>query len=823
MLAWSQNQDNGRAFYVEAENAYNIGRLERVVELLDQNINSIKGTLKQSAYRLLALAKLGLDENEDAERYVSLLLQENPYYSSVPEDPQRFIDLVEDVKGGMGGTITTASSQAESLAEVPVPTTLITHEMILNSGARNLQEALAAFVPGMNIIDCNDDINIAMRGIYSNTQEKILIMLNGHRLNSYTTNTAAPDYSISLEKVKQIEVLRGPASSLYGGVALTAVVNIITWNGADIDGMIMKAGAGNHRQLRGDIVFGKRYFDLDILSWASVYGNRGERRDIPKDRRNQTIYGMPINTISIGRIGNYPSYDFGLQLGWKGWHFLYDSHFSQVVAPYTMSTLAISYDHERYRTYNGIRPSYATTSRHADLSYSHQLGNVKLKYEATYDKSDLTRYQVINDYSMPLLGETIGLPQNMSEILGEYGGISRYVNGQEQDFSFQLKGDFSYINGSTHKGTLGFGAEFNHFQLDDFRYKIGYDFNLNFEDDPLLGEVGKGNENSSNLYLQLKHQWRSLILNAGLRYDHKVRFDKTKADELSPRVALILLRPKWNVKLSYSKSFVDAPYIYRKANIVSAIMKGISIESADKLLPERVHSIQLSLSGNWWRGFNFEINGFYNSAEDLIMTHIIDYLNAGINKTVGVELMANYKTPRFSADYNLTWIKTFKANVMGVKPDNYVSAFITSDIDDNNNTPVIRSNLVLAWQAAKRLKLHSHILFEGNQSSYNTDLVKVIQVSSYSKTAATMYEQGKYDEGDAYMELARQLMSKVIEKDEMKARAIVNVGADYDIGSMSFGVNVHNLFGTEYNRSGMNTNLIVQQRRWYMFDVAYKF
>ena len=30
-----------------------------------------------------------------------------------------------------------------------------------------------------------------MRGIYSNTQEKILIMLNGHRLNSYATNTAA--------------------------------------------------------------------------------------------------------------------------------------------------------------------------------------------------------------------------------------------------------------------------------------------------------------------------------------------------------------------------------------------------------------------------------------------------------------------------------------------------------------------------------------------------------------------------------------------------------------------------------------------------------
>ena len=85
-----------------------------------------------------------------------------------------------------------------------------------------------AYVPGMTDVASNDEQNIAMRGIYSSYQEKILILLNGHRLNSYSTNTATPDFSISLEKVKQIEVLRGPASSLYGNVALTAVVNLIT-------------------------------------------------------------------------------------------------------------------------------------------------------------------------------------------------------------------------------------------------------------------------------------------------------------------------------------------------------------------------------------------------------------------------------------------------------------------------------------------------------------------------------------------------------------------------------------------------------------------
>ena len=52
--------------------------------------------------------------------------------------------------------------------------------MIRNCGGQNLQEVLATYVPGMNIIDCNDDINIAMRGIYSNGQEKILKIGRAH-------------------------------------------------------------------------------------------------------------------------------------------------------------------------------------------------------------------------------------------------------------------------------------------------------------------------------------------------------------------------------------------------------------------------------------------------------------------------------------------------------------------------------------------------------------------------------------------------------------------------------------------------------------------
>ena len=818
----AQNDTRMREVFAQAENDYRIGRIEQAREVLLQDLADFHGNLRQNALRLIALSYLARFDMEHAQQYATLMLQENPYYSPSASDPAAFADIVNDIKAGMTATITTASSQAESLAEVPVPTTLITAQMIHDCGGRNLQEVLAAYVPGMNLIDCDDDINISMRGIYSNTQEKILIMLNGHRLNSHATNTAAPDFSISLEKIKQIEVLRGPASSLYGGVALTAVVNIITSQGGDVDGLQAKAGVGNYGQVKADAVFGKRYFDLDILVWGSVYRSSGERRDVTDERIGESPYGMPVDEVRLGRIGTRPTYDFGLQLGWKGLQFLYDTHFSQVVAPFTMTSLALSYDHDRYRTYNGLQPCFGTASRHADLSYQWSTGKVQWKAAVTYDKSDVTRYQVINDEPMPTLGMAIGLPDDISLVFGQYGGISRYVNGQEQDYGVQLKGNYSYAFGNDHKGNIGFGAEYGHFQLDDIRYQIGYDFEQTFFEDPVLRNAGKGSENSGNVYLQLKHKWQSLILNAGLRYDYKNRYDDSRVNEFSPRVALILLRPKWSMRLSYSKSFVDAPYIYRKANLLTALMEGGQASDAGSLSPERVHSLQLSFaSTNWVRGLSFEVNGFYNRANDLIMTHIISYQNVSKNQTCGVELMASYEpTRKLSLNANLTWTHTFKSNLMGLEMTDDSSGLYAVDIDANNNTPALRGNLIVGWQASKHLRLHGHLLFESRQTSYNTDLVKLIQGYGYLLAAEEAYKQGNIEQGKEYTNKALEYMQNIIMQKDMPARAIVNVGAQYQIGPVTLGFDIHNLLGTHYYRSGMNTNLIPQQGRWFMGTVG---
>ncbi len=809
----AQDDSKMRQVYAQAESDYQIGRVEQARDTLLLHLGSFRGNDRQDALRLIAISYLARYDYQQAGQYARLMLDQNPYYTVRTQDPPAFVDIVNNIKSGMASTVTTASSQAERLSEVPVPTTLITEEMIRDCGGRNMQEVLAAYVPGMNLIDCNDDINIAMRGIFSSTQEKILIMLNGHRLNSYATNTAAPDFSISLEKVRQIEVLRGPASSLYGDVALTGVVNIITKQGADVDGIQAKISAGNHGQVKADAIFGKRYFDIDLLVWGSVYRNSGEKYD----------------SVRIGRIGNRPTYDFGLQLGYKGLQLLYDSHFSQVAAPFTMSSLALAYDYDRYRTYNGLAPGFSTSSQHVDLSYTHQLGNLGLKYTATYDKGDVTRYQVIGDKAVPALSWSLPLPNYMIQTFEKGGGLSRYVNGQEQNYGFQVKGNYAYTLGDDHHGNIGFGAEYGHFQLDDIRYQMGYDFVETFPEDAHIRETGKGSENRANGWLQLKHRWQlsilhspfSILLNAGMRFDYKNRDDDTQVRELSPRVALILLRPKWNVRLSYSKSFVDAPYIYRKSNVMAALIRK---KESISLSPERVHSLQLSFGGqNWIKGLNFEVNGFYNYASNLIMTDILTYSNAGQNKTGGVELMASYKQPKFNIDWNLTWTHTFKSNLIALELPENLTHYYSYNIDANNNTPAIMSNLVLSWQAAPRLRLHTHLLFEGCQTSYNIDLEHYVRSQTrYVEYALYSIIPGMEEMAAALWEDVVASAGKITNSKEMPARCILNVGGEYTFGHVMIGLNIHNLLGTRYHRSGMNTGLVPQQGRWLLATIGIK-
>ena len=70
--------------------------------------------------------------------------------------------------------------------------------------------------------------------------------------------------------------------------------------------------------MRFDGIFGKRFFDLDMLVWGSFYRSSGERRNVVGERQGESPFDMPVDEIRLGRIGKQPTYDFGMQLSYRG-------------------------------------------------------------------------------------------------------------------------------------------------------------------------------------------------------------------------------------------------------------------------------------------------------------------------------------------------------------------------------------------------------------------------------------------------------------------------------------------------------------------------
>lgn len=768
----------------KAEESYKVGRFEEAEKLLKENISSLTSRTRATAYHLLTLCALEQDKSQEADYYASLLLKENPYYTVTLSDPLRFADMIEEMKSGMAATITTASQNAETLDEVPVPVTLITEDMIRKSGARNLKELIVQYVPGATDIASNDEMNLAMRGVYSSNQEKMLIMLNGHRLNSYATNISTPDFSISLDKIKQIEVLRGPASSIYGGVALTGVVNIITKDGRDVDGLKVKSSVGNYGQVSGGMLFGKQYFDTNILLWGNIYNSSGEKVHLNATVDDQPYSVMPLEgDMILGAYNHNPSYDIGMNIKWKDWHILYNRTFSKVVYPLSLSYYFTPYSYDSFLKWNNNKPGNAITSDHAEIGFEKKINKASVKASVYYDAMKQQRYQAVGD-TIPVLFDIIFsvFPYGTTDIsVPLLKGVFQSTDFYEHTAGFNIQSVFDYKLGNNHSGSLLIGGHANFFSLDNSSYMEGYLFDTvlkvykSYQNDFDTAEGSKylatGTEFSEDFYLQVKHNISDrFIFNVGVRQDFKRRRNHVTNNVFSPRIAFVLKQPKYSLKVSYSKAFVDAPYFYRYGHFDVN-------QSTEALLPEYLNSFQLSFYSDEKiaKGFFLDANLFYNIASDFIIPTAVENLNAGEMKTMGAEIITRFKTNRFSSELNMSAQK-----VLSSKNCNTYGNYIM-------NIPMFSGNAILSYDVLKNLTVSGNAAFCTKQRTEYT---------------LPMSEPLVFD---------------------LPGRVIANLGATYNWRNLELSATVHNLFNKRYELGGSSVAPMRQQGRWFMVSIGYNF
>lgn len=651
--------------YVQAENAYKIGRIDSALVLLKRNEKAFLGTDRQKAYRLMSLCCLALDQPEQSEYYAGLLLNENKYFFGSLEDPVRFVDMINRLREGRGTTIKTASGQEENIEEAPVPVTIITREMIdMLSNNRNIGQILAAYVPGMSEICTYAFSNVAMHGVYTNGQEKILVMENGHRLNARSTNNGKLDYAISTEKIDHIEVLRGPASSLYGNVALTAVVNIITKSGNEINGIKGKYSYGSFGTHRADLTAGTTFLGADVMAWASLYTSKGERITIPAGSGySQTPHD---GYAYVGRYEGKPSYDIGVTIKLNDFNLMVSRKYGKLVPQY--SWYAQTYDYDRYRQFFGVTPGYSVNENHLNLEYDKSFGSSNLNIALYGDWYQFQDYQVVSDsmYNVEFNPDGSGTPKigpDGKPVMRLYHGVYQDDNWEEYTIGATAKYSSNYKIGNQH-GNLLAGAQFEFYRIPVNEFFLGEEYsNITIVTTPESpNQLNVGHEKSISGFIQNKHYFTDqLILNAGLRYDKKYRRNDMSVEAFSPRVALVYVPSKtFSVKASYSRSFVDAPYFYRQNT--QNTYKG-----SEDLMPEYMNAIQLDFLGSIGGHFDYDVNLFYNHLTDLICNNqstdlnAPKYVNSGSLKVAGIETELSYKTTAFRSRLNTTFQRAMSA------------------------------------------------------------------------------------------------------------------------------------------------------------------
>ena len=120
--------------------------------------------------------------------------------------------------------IVTATTTKRQLSSLPMPVTLISKKQIQETGSTRLRDIILEQTGIIMVPDFGGSEGVQLQGIDA---EYTLILVNGLPYVGRTSGNLDLD-RISVNNIKQIEIVKGPSSSLYGSEAIGGVINIIT-------------------------------------------------------------------------------------------------------------------------------------------------------------------------------------------------------------------------------------------------------------------------------------------------------------------------------------------------------------------------------------------------------------------------------------------------------------------------------------------------------------------------------------------------------------------------------------------------------------------
>ncbi len=203
-------------------------------------------------------------------------------------------------------SVTGAAKYSQKQSEVAAAASVITRDEIKAFGWRTLDEALSS-LPGIHTSYNRQYSGIGSRGIGlpGDYLTRVLVAVNGNRINDalYDAGSVGRDFPVDIDLIERIEFISGPGGAVYGQNAMFGVVNIITRDGASLDGGEASVAWMNRSHQREARISWGRRLGNGVDAMFSVSGLRADGQTLNMDYPGAGPGGSDVGGRVSGQDG----------------------------------------------------------------------------------------------------------------------------------------------------------------------------------------------------------------------------------------------------------------------------------------------------------------------------------------------------------------------------------------------------------------------------------------------------------------------------------------------------------------------------------------
>jgi outer membrane receptor for ferrienterochelin and colicins len=216
----------------------------------------------------------------------------------VQDNRDTLIHIIVKEKVQKEDIVVTATRTEKTISDVAIPVKIIGAEEMQLMGAQRLNNVLSEQT-GLAIIS-DHGTGVQLQGL---SPEYTLILLNGEPLIGRTAGTF--DLTrITVGNIKQVEIVKGPSSSLYGSEALAGVINIITAEPKEKLKINVRNRYGSNNTWTNSIDIGIHHKKTSFYLFADRYSSSGYYLTGMKNKTVPPFYNYTLQTSLQNHISS---------------------------------------------------------------------------------------------------------------------------------------------------------------------------------------------------------------------------------------------------------------------------------------------------------------------------------------------------------------------------------------------------------------------------------------------------------------------------------------------------------------------------------------